>query len=193
MTSGSSKRAMPSGTEYTPRIDWSAALAEHRRWLRAVAYARVGSWDAAEDVLQEVGLAVARGRARPDQAAKVAPWLYQVTVRQSLLYRRKLGRGRRWWQRFAAQAWHGWREREQADPLEWLLADERRQLVRSAVERLPSRDLEVLLLKYAEDWSYRQIAEHMGLSPSAVEARLVRARRRLRAELARAEVVELRE
>jgi RNA polymerase sigma-70 factor (ECF subfamily) len=58
-------------------------------------------------------------------------------------------------------------------------------MVRQALDRLPRRDAEILLLKYTEDWSYRQVAEHLGLSTSAVEARLHRARRKMRRVLAR--------
>jgi RNA polymerase sigma-70 factor (ECF subfamily) len=82
------------------------------------------------------------------------------------------------------------RQRE-PDPLDWLLAEERRERVRIALAQLPRRDAEILLLKYTEDWSYRQLAERLGASPSAIEARLHRARQRLRAELAALEVVEV--
>jgi RNA polymerase sigma-70 factor (ECF subfamily) len=41
----------------------------------------------------------------------------------------------------------------------------------------------MLLLKYTEDWSYRDISQHLGLSTSAVEARLHRARQKMRREL----------
>jgi RNA polymerase sigma-70 factor (ECF subfamily) len=64
------------------------------------------------------------------------------------------------------------------------LADERESLVRQAMARLPKRDAEILLLKYTEDWSYQQLAEHLGLSTSAVEARLHRARQKMRKALA---------
>jgi RNA polymerase sigma-70 factor (ECF subfamily) len=43
----------------------------------------------------------------------------------------------------------------------------------------------MLLLKYTEDWNYRQLAERLGATPAAVEARLHRARGRLRRALAR--------
>ena len=46
------------------------------------------------------------------------------------------------------------------------------------------------MLKYTENWSYRQLVEHLGISNSAVESRLHRARQRLRDELTAAEVVE---
>ena len=62
--------------------------------------------------------------------------------------------------------------------------------MRLAVKRLPRRDAEILLLKYTEDWSYRDLAERLGISESAVEARLYRARQRLRGELAALDVAE---
>ena len=56
------------------------------------------------------------------------------------------------------------------------------------MSRLPKRDAEILMLKYTEDWSYRALAEHLGISESAVETRLHRARQRLRTELAALDV-----
>jgi RNA polymerase sigma-70 factor (ECF subfamily) len=58
-------------------------------------------------------------------------------------------------------------------------------MVRQALETLPPRDAEIMLLKYSEDWSYQQLAEHLGLSVSAVEARLHRARQKMRQALLR--------
>jgi RNA polymerase sigma-70 factor (ECF subfamily) len=77
------------------------------------------------------------------------------------------------------------------DPLEWLLADERQNLLREAVEQLPRREVEILLLKYTENWSYEQLAQHLGVSESAIESRLHRARARLRRALAALEGVRV--
>ena len=81
-------------------------------------------------------------------------------------------------------------DNRESDPLDWLLSEERRTKVREAMQRLPKRDAEMLLLKYSENWSYNQLAEHLGISHSAVESRLHRARRKLRTELIALEVVE---
>ena len=50
------------------------------------------------------------------------------------------------------------------------------------------RDREILLLKYTENWNYGKIASHLGISHSAIEARLHRARGRLREQLVQLEV-----
>lgn len=161
-------------------INWSAELGRHGRWLRTVALARVGDAAAADDVMQEVAVAAVEKGHQLRDPASVAAWLYRLVVVSALQYRRRQGRRRKLVERYAdrlAPAEYNSRER---DPLDWLLTDERKTMVRQALERLPRRDAEILLLKYSEDWSYRQMAEHLGMSTSAIEARLHRARQKMR-------------
>ncbi|MCH8829650.1 MAG: sigma-70 family RNA polymerase sigma factor [Planctomycetes bacterium] len=165
--------------------------AEHERWLRTVILARTGSADAVDEVLQEVAVAFLTGRSLPAEPDAMAPWLYRVAVRQSLLFRRRLGRQRRLKKEFAERTRPAEFDSRTADPLDWLLAAERRQLVRTALERLPAKEAEILLLKYTENWSYRDLAAHLDVSESAVESRLHRARARLRRELVKLQVVEV--
>jgi RNA polymerase sigma factor (sigma-70 family) len=174
----------PEGPTGAASIDWSTALAEHGNWLRTVICARVGEPQAIDEVMQEVSLAAVRQQAPLDDAAKVGAWLYRLAVRQSLLYRRKQGRRRKLIDRYAQRNRPSETDPGRTDPLDWLLTKERRVRVREAIGRLPRRDAEILLLKYTEDWNYQALAEHLGISHSAVEARLHRARQRLRVELA---------
>jgi RNA polymerase sigma factor (sigma-70 family) len=177
----------PAGSGVTETLDLSAVLRQHDRWLRTVVYSRVGSREGVDDVMQEVALAAVRQAATLPDASRMAPWLYRVAVRQSLLYRRKAGRRRKLANGYVQQLPPAEHDTSCVDPLDWLLARERSQLVRVALERLANRDREILMLKYAEQWSYQQIAEHLGATQSAVEARLHRARARLRTELAAVE------
>lgn len=174
-----------------PKIDWQAALAEHAQWLRTVIYARVREPEAVDDIMQEVSLAAVEQKAPISDPNKIAPWLYRLAVTQSLLYRRKLGRRRKLKDRYANREQPFEDDNREPDPLGWLLADERRALIRKAIDRLSQRDAEILMLKYTENWSYRDLARHLGISESAVEARLHRARRRLREQLAALEVIEV--
>ncbi|QDU86855.1 ECF RNA polymerase sigma factor SigR [Pirellulimonas nuda] len=163
------------------------AFAQHAPWLRGVLLARLRDPHAAEEALQEVATALARDGARLRDPAKLGPWLYRVAVVTALQHRRREGRRRkrvgRYWQR------EGFSEHDdqQPDPLDWLLEQEQRTLVRTALDRLPTRDAEILLLKYSQDWSYQQIADHLGLRLPAVEGRLHRARKRLRGVLVAAD------
>jgi RNA polymerase sigma factor (sigma-70 family) len=185
-------RREPEAAQGVASIDWSTALAEHERWLRTVIGARLGEPQAVDEVMQEVSLAAVRQRAPLNDPEKVAPWLYRLAVTQTLLYRRKQGRRRKMIGRYADRFRPSEADNRNADPLGWLLAEERRGQVRMAVSRLPKRDAEILLLKYNEDWSYDTLAQHLGISQSAVEARLHRARQRLRVELAALDVVGVR-
>jgi RNA polymerase sigma-70 factor (ECF subfamily) len=174
-----------------PQINWQAALLEHDRWLRTVVLARLAEPGGVDEVMQEVALAAIRQQAPLLDRTKVAPWLYRLALTQSLLYRRKQGRWRKLTSRYAQREQPTEHDRRTVDPLEWLLADERQSLVREAIARLPRRDVEILLLKYTENWTYEQLAQHLGASESAIESRLHRARRRLRRELAAFEGVRV--
>lgn len=166
---------------------WSARLEMHARWLRTVIAARTGESAAVEEVFQEIALATVKQN--PDVPdARVAPFLYRLAVRQSLMYRRRLGRQRKLRQRLVVDQVQGMDDT--IDPLIWLLADERQQLIRQAVDQLHAQDAELLLLKYTEDWTYHDLVEHLGISHSAVETRLHRARQRLRQALVALEVLE---
>jgi RNA polymerase sigma-70 factor (ECF subfamily) len=172
----------PSAEGRKATSDWRVVWETHRRWLRSVVWARLGEGPAVDDVLQEVALAAAKGLPAVHDVAQAGPWLYRVAVRQVLLHRRRGGRRRRLEARFAVQTAPP--PRDTNDPLRWLLAEEQRQLIRHALQQLPDRDAEILTLKYTEDWTYRDLATHLGVSVSAIEARLHRARRRLRTKLA---------
>ena len=181
------------GTEVDGPIDWGAALAIHDRWLRTTVLARLGEPQAVDEVLQEVALAAVAQRAPLTDSSKLAAWLYRLAVRQTLLYRRRQGRRHRVINRYALRNGDDPVGSRAPDPLGWLLLDERRRLVREALAKLPIRDAEILLLKYTEDWSCRELAAHLGLGTAAVEARLHRARRRLRDAMAGSPVIEVRE
>src|SRR5262245_23561149 len=165
-------------------IDWAATLVEHDRRLRIAVGARLGERQAIDEVMQEVALAAVEQRAPLSEPAKVGAWLHRLAIRKSLLYRRRMGRQHKLVNGFAQREGES-DGRVSPDPLDWLLAIERNQLIREALRTLPGRDVEILLLKYTEDWSYRRLAEHLGIAESALEARLHRARKRLREALAR--------
>ena len=100
-----------------------------------------------------------------------------------LIYRRKSGRRRGLIDRYAARQ-DKVKPGASASPLAWLVRDERQRLVQEALGKLPPRDAELLVLKYAEGFSARELAERLGATIPTIEARLHRARGRLRAELA---------
>src|SRR5205814_4464782 len=118
------------GRPLSLRMDWSAILAEHDRWLRTAVLARLGERQAVDEVMQEVALAAIAQRAPLLDPARVGAWLYRLAVRQVLLYRRRCGRQRRLLDRYA-----GLRAADPGcnpDPLDWPLQAEPQALVRAA-------------------------------------------------------------
>ena len=174
-----------------PAIDWPMELQRHGRWLRSVLAVRSRESGVVEELFQEVALTALRDGHAVKDNHKAAPWLYRVAVRQALMHRRKMGRERRRMSSFAEQNYVVTNDEQTTDPLGWLLADERNQLIRQAVDAIPGKDAEILLLKYSENWSYRQIAEHLGVSEQAVDSRLHRARHKLRCRLSQLQVIEV--
>lgn len=164
------------------KIDWQAALAEHDRWLRLVVLARLGEPAALEDVMQDLAVEVAKGTSRLRDSTKLAPWLYRLAVTAALQHRRRMGRRRK--HATGYQDSQAYQENHAPDPLDWLIAEEQQLLVRHALQELPPRDREILLLKYAEELSYTQLAQRLGITESAVDGRLQRARKKLRTALA---------
>jgi RNA polymerase sigma-70 factor, ECF subfamily len=164
-------------------LDWGATLALHERWLRRVVASRLGEPQAVDEVMQDVALAAVAQRSPLHNPARAAVWLYRLAVRHVLIYRRKSGRRRSLVDRYAAR-----RSPSAVDtapsPLAWLISDERQKLVQDALRRLPPRDAEILVLKHAEGFTARELADRLGVAVATVETRLHRARHRLRVELA---------
>ena len=147
-----------------------------------VVLARLGEPQAVADVLQDVAVAAAKGANNVRDSSKASAWLYRLAVTAALQHRRRSGRRRKLIDRYREQSPKD-DFVEPGDPLDWLLAQEQRQLVRDALRTLPPRDAEVLLLKYTQHWSYAQLAEKLDVSESAIEGRLHRARQKLRSAL----------
>jgi RNA polymerase sigma factor (sigma-70 family) len=154
-----------------------AVFLEHENWLRTVVRSRLNEADAVEDVMQNIALAIVRHRGVLAEVNRVGAWLYQIAVRQVLMYRRASGRRRRMQDRVSAE---GALLKEQESPLQSLLAMEARVTVEQALEALPELDRQILLLKYSEGWSYRELAEHLGVQEDTIEYRLLKARKSLR-------------
>lgn len=157
-----------------------AIFLEHESWLRTVVRSRLQEPEAIEDVMQNIAMAIVRQRDTLVGVQKIGAWLYQIAVRQVLMYRRTTGRRRRLQDRLSQGVAS---ESEAVGPLQVLLSQEARGRVGQALEKLPELDRQVLLLKYTEDWSYREIAAHLGVQEETVEYRLMKARKSLRQQL----------
>ncbi len=159
------------------------ALPDHEDWLRTSLLARLGNRDEVEEVMQEVAVAAANQSAKEEPVDRVGPWLYRVAMRQMMLFRRKAGRRRKLINNVVEAKQPTEEDTRGRSPLEFLISTERQEEVRRAMRKMTERDRQLLLLKYVEGLSYGQIATRVGVTASAVQSRLHRARALLRKEL----------
>ncbi|MGV9376125.1 RNA polymerase sigma factor [Nonomuraea sp. NPDC003707] len=150
-----------------------AALAELvERWRVPVwTYVRrMLDAERADDVSQEVWLAVIRGLPRLREPARFAPWLFTI-ARRSVTDRLR--------SQYAREELAG-RAVVAEDPVEAVV--DRAELV-SALSELPVLEREILVLFYLEDLSVEDCAQICRIPAGTVKSRLNRARRLLREHL----------
>ena len=157
-------------------MDPSIAIFDDRKWLWSVIYARLGDASVTDDILQDIYVTVLQKHESWQDIQQIRGWLYQVAIRHVLQFRRGQLRQRERIQRYAQMM--------SADGdtslLDRLCGDEQMDLVRTALWQLMPSDRQVLLLKYREDLSCRDIANHLGVTETTVQTRLLRARRRMK-------------
>lgn len=159
-----------------------ALYLENEAWLRTVVRSRVGETDAVDDIMQNIAIALVKQTDTLEEINRISAWLYQVAVKQVLMYRRTRGRRRKFEDRLAQQSAVVGPRQEQG-PIERVLAAEQQQLVQQAIDHLDELDRQMLMLKYSEGWTYSQMAEHLGVKEDTIEYRLMKARKKMRSIL----------
>lgn len=131
----------------------------------------------AEDILQDVFANLPENLERYDGEASLETWLKQVTVRAALMVERT--RERRREVRLPALP--------SADDLLGRAPPPTLDAVvlQRAIERLPERYRLVFILKEVEGYSHAEVADFLGITVTASQSRLSRARKRIRRRLAR--------
>lgn len=152
-----------------------AALAELlARWRRPVwiYVRRMLDADRADDVTQEIWLAVVRGLPRLRDPGRFAPWLFTI-ARRSVTDRLRGEYARE-------EKTSGFGDMVVEDPAEAMV--DRAALV-SVLSVLPVLEREILVLFYLEDLPVEECADICQVPAGTVKSRLNRARRLLRAHL----------
>ena len=151
------------------------AFARLMAWFgaRTLAHLRGLVADDAEDVQQEVWLAVYTRIGALSNPRAFRTWLFQTTRHRAIDFLRSRKRERELLEEAA-------REIEDAHTPDEGISDLNRSSVAEALGELSPVHREVLLLRYQEDMSYAQIAVISGCSIGTVRSRLHHAKARLR-------------
>ncbi len=160
---------------------WEALYQAHRARVLRLCRLLLDDAAEAEEVAQEVFLrslqALVEGRVRA-----WGPWLTRVAV-NACRDRRRSGWWR-WWRAAAPITVEGVEFADPtASPERAVLGAEARERIWRSFGQLPTRQREVIVLRYVEEWSTQEVAEALNLTTGAVKRHLFRAVRRLRAAL----------
>ncbi len=148
--------------------------------LHAFFLRSAGSAAAADDLLQTTFLKVHRARDRWRRGERLRPWVFAIAARARVDWLRRQGRAAEEPADEEALPASG----SEADPGAGLLARERGDRVRAAIEELSEPQREVLHLHRFEGLGFAEIGRVLGISEGAVKLRAFRAYARLRALLA---------
>jgi RNA polymerase sigma-70 factor, ECF subfamily len=142
----------------------------------------------AEDAAQEVFLKAYQNASRFTPSSTVAAWLNRITANHCLnLLRSRSVRKEVLWEDLetpSAQTKNfSWARTNAGNPLDLLTGKECATQIQEALAALPENQRQALTLKRFGDFSYQEIGEMMGLSASAVDGLIKRARQNLRQAL----------
>jgi RNA polymerase sigma-70 factor (ECF subfamily) len=146
--------------------------------LRRLAMVRVEHSEAADEVITEAWLAIARGLPRLDDPACFPRWAFRIVERRSADWIRQRARTRRQ----EAAAISAADDLAPASPFSGEPSDDVLRL-RNAIAHLPAEQRELLHLYYDLERSIGEIAEVLAIPAGTVKSRLFSARETLKQQL----------
>jgi RNA polymerase sigma-70 factor, ECF subfamily len=159
----------PTGDALAEEIE--AIFRAHYRLTYRTAFAVTGSAEDAEDVVQTIFLRLIRRQFPPDLKKNPGAYLYRAAVNVSLNSIR--GKKRRTLAVDRARLEKPGSENSDS-------AEEIHRKLYEAIGQLEPAAADILILRYAHDYSDAEIAKLLGVSRTAIAVRLYRSRARLR-------------
>lgn len=147
----------------------------YRRRVWQICYRLLGNEADAHDAAQEVFVRLFFHRQKFEGRSKFSTWVHGIAVRVCLTLRRGRGRRQRHEHIVAEDTLENQPQRAPAHD-QGLSLD-----VYEMLDRLDEEDRALLILKYAEGYTFEELAEIFNLSVSAVKMRASRAREKLQA------------
>jgi RNA polymerase sigma-70 factor (ECF subfamily) len=139
----------------------------------------LGDGSLAEDVFQNTFLQLHVKSSQYEAGRPVRPWLYTIATHQAIDALRRNGRHQAVSLEQQVEPNEGelrglleLLESREPDPLQMVTAQERREQVRAAVEKLPDFLKQVLLLVYYQGLKYREVADILEIPVGTVKSRL---------------------
>jgi len=143
----------------------------------------------AEEVAQDVFCDVFQSIQTFREKSRLSTWVYRIAVNRSMDALRKQGRQKRGglWKRISGMDSNDeeahFKAPEHHNPDQILSVKENLGLVQKALRQLPEKQQKAFVLKQVEGFSQKEIAGILGVTESAVESLMTRARQQLRKKL----------
>lgn len=178
-TSASGEEARARGATVVERL-----FDTHADRLRRYVYRYVRSWEEAQDLVHDLFLRLWDRRQDLDSVADLEGYLYAGARNHALTHLRQRRVEEQWRRRCAGPAILSEGPTLPDDPAQELVSAEISAAVQRAVDALPSRQRQVLLLQWSGS-TYQQIAAALNISPKTVSNHLTNAVDHLRRTLPR--------
>ncbi|HOK51735.1 MAG TPA: RNA polymerase sigma factor [Bacteroidales bacterium] len=158
-------------------------IEQYSNMVLHVAYGFLQDYQEAEDLMQEVFVAVYENIAHFRSESNLKTWIYRIAINKSLNQQRKL----KW------KTWMGsiedyllWQHKtaENTTPQILLIHQEQMDAIEKALQKLPSNQRTAFILHKYDDLPHAEIAKIMNLSIPAVESLIHRAKLNLQKLLA---------
>lgn len=174
---------LQSGDEET----FKKVVDKYQRYVLNTCYRFVNSEETAEDLAQEVFIQLFISIREFRGGAKLSTWIYRIAVTKSLDHLKKQRRKKR----FAViKRLFGEDEMEEqipsyddTDPEKELDNKERLKILNMAMDKLPENQRIAFTLSKYDEMSYKEIADILGTTVSAVESLIHRAKSNLQKKL----------
>ncbi|KFU76767.1 RNA polymerase, sigma subunit, ECF family [Amycolatopsis lurida] len=178
-------------TETVDEVDFAERIEQHQRELRVHCYRMVGSYDDAEDLVQETFLRAWRGREGFEGRSSFRAWLYRIATNTCLDFLRRNKRVPRPYdplpdvdQQGEPPQFMPWLQPFPDDSAEIAETRETMELVfLAAIQHLPPKQRAVVILNDVLGWKAAETADLLETSVASVTSALQRARPTLRERL----------
>ncbi len=154
---------------------FAALVEQYEKPVYNLALRMLRNSEDARDIAQTVFMKAYQNLSNYDPQYKFYSWIYRMAINESLNILRMRGRNAGPIDERLAE--------DSAGPPELLAADQTREVVLEAVERLKPEHRAVIVLRYFVDRNYEDMGEILGIDAKTVKSRLYTARQLLKDQL----------
>ena len=159
---------------------FSVLVRKHQKSVHALAWRKVGDFHIAEEITQDTFLSVYKNLAQLKNPNQFAGWVYVIANRFCLKW---LQKNKPVMQSLedtpAEEIENSSYTHHVSDQRQTELTEDRRELVKKLLEKLPESERTVVTLYYLGEMTAKEIGKSLGVSVNTIKSRLRRGRKRL--------------